>query len=295
MNTKLHTRLRKARFDFGRRFLPQTDITRETKNGLLTFSSRDASVGRQLYSKGQWSWEFLQEALQLLVDEDLIKERENDLLINVGANIGSMLIPLMGDQRFKGGLGFEPAPENASYLRRNVEQNGLNDQVTTFQMGLSDRSDSSQFEISSDNMGDHRVRSASPGKRPQAFDEAERDLIRVDLGRLDEMLERQGSDPGATSLLWVDIQGHEGHFLKGVGNALAQRTPMVMELWPYGIERSGMSPEEFCDVVRTLFSTVYHKRGGIWQKESTASLRALFDQYDGGTDGVDVVLVSRPT
>ncbi|RPJ80913.1 MAG: hypothetical protein EHM18_17695, partial [Acidobacteria bacterium] len=52
-----------------------------------------------------------------------------------------------------------------------------------------------------------------------------------------------------TGLVWVDIQGHEGHFLRGAQSLLRRGVPIVTEFWPYAIERSGMSVEEYTSLV----------------------------------------------
>ena len=286
--------IRKLRFEFGRRFQPAADITCETKNGLMTFSNKDRSIGRRLYSRRHWSWDMLQQCKRLLIRENLIDAQGNDLLINVGANIGCILIPLMRDGLFRQGIGFEPAPINANYLAKNVSQNGLAESVRTFQMGLSDQDRVAEFELSPRNTGDHRVRvAAAAAERPSAYNEATRQVISIQLGRLDDVIQEHEFELGSRSLLWVDIQGHEGHFLQGARKTLAQGVPVVTELWPYGIARSGMTPTDFCDLIRELFASVYFKRRGRWQKHSTDAFGQLYDRYDRGTSGTDIILVSR--
>jgi FkbM family methyltransferase len=286
--------VRKLSFDLRSRFLPATDITCETKNGLMTFSSKDRSVGRRLFSRREWSWDLMSAIQALLREEELLKPTGNDLLINVGANIGSVLISLMRTGSFRYGVGFEPGPDNAAYLRKNVTQNGLDDAVATFQIGLSDENTTAEFELAAHNMGDHRVRGGSaPLSQPSSFDESEREVIEVQLRTLDDVLAEHDYAGRTAALVWVDIQGHEGHFLKGARNTLAGRVPLVIELWPYGINRAGMDAKEFCALVIELCSDFYSLGDGGWQKQSTSDFRALYDRYEGSTDGTDIVLVTR--
>ena len=286
--------VRKLRFDLKSRFLPATDVTCETKNGLMTFSSKDRSVGRGLFSRREWSWDLMSSIQALLREEELLKPAGNDLLINVGANIGSVLVPLMRTGSFRYGVGFEPAPDNAAYLRKNVTQNGLDDAVQTFQMGLSDENTTAEFELAAHNMGDHRVRGGSaPLSRPSSFGESDREVIEVQLRTLDDVLAEHDYAGRAAALVWVDIQGHEGHFLKGARNTLTCRVPLVIELLPYGINRAGMEADEFCALVSEMCSDFYSLRDGGWQKQSKSDFRALYDRYEGSTDGTDIVLVTR--
>ena len=45
-------------------------------------------------------------------------------------------------------------------------------------------------------------------------------------------------DPRRT-MIWMDTQGFEGHILAGARNALAARTPMVLEFWTFAMNRAG--------------------------------------------------------
>lgn len=286
--------IRKLRFEYGRRFEEQADITCETKNGLMTFSNKDRCIGRRLYSRRHWSWQMLQSCQQLLIDEQLIKPSNNDVLINVGANIGCILVPLVREKLFQRGIGFEPAPENARYLRTNIEQNGLADRAQAFQLGLSNEDRVASFEMSPRNTGDNRVRvSQSAEDRKASYSESTREVIQIQLTRLDDVIQEHQVDIGPHSLLWVDIQGHEGLFLEGARDTLSHGVPMVTELWPYGINRSGMSPLDFCSLVRDLFATYYIQQRSTWKQYSTDQFRQTYSRYDRGTSGTDIVLIPR--
>ena len=43
----------------------------------------------------------------------------------------------------------------------------------------------------------------------------------------------------SSSLAWIDVQGYEGFVLAGAQRLTAVRTPLVIEFWPYGLERAG--------------------------------------------------------
>jgi hypothetical protein len=40
----------------------------------------------------------------------------------------------------------------------------------------------------------------------------------------------------------MDTQGYEGFVLRGAAAFLASRPPLVLEFWPYGMNRSGSYP-----------------------------------------------------
>ena len=160
------------------------DVTCSTKNGKLTFGSHDGVIAQRLYSRRQWSWSLLKNCQRLLINKGILDKKENDILINVGANIGAVMIPLMRMGHFRNGLGFEPSPSNFKYLQKNVDQNDLTDTVNVFQLGLSDQKTTAEFELSSRNCGDHRVFAANSSDRPSLFNEADRETIPVSLTTL---------------------------------------------------------------------------------------------------------------
>ena len=67
------------------------------------------------------------------------------------------------------------------------------------------------------------------------------ETIEIKTVRLDDFLQGQeGFD-----LLKMDIQGHEFHALKGMGDLLNQGSlTMVMEFWPEALKEAGVDPLE---------------------------------------------------
>ena len=244
-----------------RRLLPEHDVTCHTKNGLLTFSSKDARIARRLYSRRQWSWPELLRVGDLLTEQGYLANSHRGTFVNVGANIGSMLVPMMQRFPFERGMGFEPCPRNFRYLQQNVEQNRLAGRVALLPIGLSDRERDAAFELSPRNFGDHRVREAVAKNCTARYDESRRETIQVPLRPLDAVLAEANVTLRHGSLIWVDIQGHEGHFFEGARQTLASGVPVVSELWPYGIARSGFTRNRFCDLARSLFGSFF-----VWQR-----------------------------
>ncbi|WP_449411898.1 FkbM family methyltransferase [Methylobacterium komagatae] len=58
---------------------------------------------------------------------------------------------------------------------------------------------------------------------------------------MDDLLTRQGlSERLPRSLIWIDVQGWELQVLLGARAAVAAGVPIVIEFWPYGLQRNGM-------------------------------------------------------
>jgi len=153
--------------------------------------------------------------------------------IDIGANIGLTTIPIA----CRAGIAckaFEPEPQAFRYLTANLAQNCPDAKIETFNFTLSDRHGTIAFELSDDNLGDHRIRlNAADG----SFGEAGRRVIEVPTNRLDDVLHTEDlSQPIAIRL---STQGAECRVLEG-GQAVLNATSLfTFELWPYGIARMG--------------------------------------------------------
>jgi len=141
-----------------------------------------------------------------------------------------------------------------------------------------------ELELSPTNSGDHRVRQSTLDGE---FGEANRMTVIVPVTSLAEA-SLSVEDVG---LIWMDVQGHEGHVLSGAGILLGS-VPVVSEYWPYGLQRAG-GLEMFKDAVRSHYSRVVVIRsassvpsGSLFEARDIDSLVALI-----GTRGVSDLLL----
>jgi hypothetical protein len=58
-----------------------------------------------------------------------------------------------------------------------------------------------------------------------------------------------------------DVQGHEGHVFAGGAELFSRDIPVLSEVWPYGILRSGMELEQFCRVAQRHWSSYW-----VWRR-----------------------------
>ena len=157
-------------------------------------------------------------------------------------------------------LSFEPSPENFRLLQKNIVLNGLEDRITPYNIALSDEKGTLDFELSNKNYGDNRVRKTSKNGQ---YGESERSVISIEANTFDSFLDANPNiDKEKIKLIWMDIQGHEGRFIKGAENFLTQHknVPIAMEFWPYGIEANRKTLE-------TLFRYSYEQ--GLCSRELT--------------------------
>jgi FkbM family methyltransferase len=166
-------------------------------------------------------------------------------VLEVGANIGSHTVEFLA--RYGAGhvIAIEPDPGNFALLTHNVVENDLSERVTLLQLAASDHDGVVELELSPDNAGDHRVRVAGSG-------DGTRTTVSVRAVALDSLSEAGQLDVDALALVWMDVQGHEAHVLRGAHRLLASGAPIVMEYWPGGLRRSG-SLEALHELVATHY------------------------------------------
>ncbi len=69
---------------------------------------------------------------------------------------------------------------------------------------------------------------------------------------------------------------------------LSNNIPIVSEIWPYSIQRTGMSKEEFCSIVAKICSAYWVICKGRFVKYPIDIFYTFFDElgYDGKYDNV---------
>lgn len=291
------TRLgRKLRWFFLVYLMPRHDATVMTRNGLLSFDSRDRTLGRSLHLEREFEFDGMMKTVELLQREQFIpRDLSQAVMLDVGGYIGMISVGFVRHGTFARALAFEPNPNNFRLLQKNIVQNGLGNKVTAYNVALSDRKETLSMELSAKNYGDHRIREASDENTGDHYGEAGRKLITVESVRLDEIM--QGSEAAQAdqvSLVWMDIQGHEGKFLRGASEFFRTHphAPVAMEFWPYGIRRSGMSKEDFCGVVKTLFKQFYILDEATPTLRHVAEIDSFFDHFSAPDSGAHLILVN---
>jgi FkbM family methyltransferase len=269
---------------------PRRDITIDTFNGRLSFDSKDWLIGKYLYVKRSHEADLFERVFQLLRrDGHLGESPSKKSLLNVGANIGMTAISLVKQGHFDRAIAFEPTPDSYRLLVHNINQNGLSGRIQSFPFALSSQNGELELEISCDNSGDNRIRQI---KEAGFFAEENRRTVPIPAKTLDCFLaEHPAVVEESIGLIWVDIQGHEGHFFRGARQFLRRGIPVVIEFWPYGIRRSGMSEQEFCEILSELFSRFYVFGGEPEREFSIGNASRLFQMYAGPREMCTVVLL----
>lgn len=192
-------------------------------------NASDQAIGRDTFvQRRAYDGDKLSQVVDLLPSE-----HAKALLVDIGANIGTIGIHAVASGTFQSAIAFEPEPQNFILLKANLALNQLDERIQAHRLALSATAgDVLEFELCDSNHGDHRVRVSSEAGR---YDEAGRPVIRVPTATLDSFCDRFHQH---STLIWIDTQGYEGHVFQGGREALRRRVPICMEFWPYGLRRA---------------------------------------------------------
>ncbi|NOC85839.1 FkbM family methyltransferase [Ruegeria sp. HKCCD6428] len=210
-------------------------ISRGAAGGYWITHRSDAVIGWSMRQEGRFQEQAIDDVIQML------RENGHDVatscFVDIGANIGShsMHAARRGFDRV---IAFEPDPQNFRLLRANALLHDVEHKVTCHQMAVSNRNGTMQMELSPSNFGDHRLR-VSDDTAANLHDEGDWNLQDVPVRTFDSLVQDGLLPENGPDLIWVDTQGHEGHVLSCAQSLTRMRCPVVLEFWPYGLERSG--------------------------------------------------------
>jgi FkbM family methyltransferase len=264
-------------------------ITVRSKNGRITFDSRDTIIGPSLYLQGNWEHDLMRRTVEALRTYHLVDPRRRTL-VDVGANIGTTTVAFLRDRVFDDAIAIEPEPANFDLLQRNVRQNDLTGKVVCLRVALGEVAGSTRLALSPTNFGDHRIHVSSESGH---FGEESWETVEVPVERLDDIVGRQvAKEPSDIALVWMDVQGYEGHVLLGARDLIAADVPVELEFWPYGLARAGTPRDTFLGLVSRAFTRFVDLRDPALAARSIEEMAGLYDRYVG-PDGATELLLMR--
>lgn len=162
----------------------------------------------------------------------LAAETDDPVVLDVGANIG--YYTLLEAEALPGGhvYAFEPEPDNAALLDRNVTHNGHADRVTVERCAVG--ADERTVELSVSELSNrHRVR-LDGGDRTPYGRKNYRGSVSVPQVSVDGFLDERGIDPAAVGAVRLDLEGYEWAVVEGMEAVLSAPGPLVVfvELHP---------------------------------------------------------------
>lgn len=283
--------LRKEVFDLVRPFTPA--VARESGGAWYFLSTQDFGLSRIVFGEGSYEQDVMAHTIGLAEAHTgrcpLLAGRA---FVDIGANLGTSTIPALRVFGAAEAVCIEPDVQNHKFLRCNLIFNDLDDRARTLRVALSDRAGAGVLEWAEGSWGDHRVRVRSD-LPDGTYKESSRPTTDVALMRLDDVVSQLELDPGRIGLVWMDVQGHEGHVLAGAPELLGGGIPWAVEYWPYGLRRAG-GLGLFHEVVAASFRAVVDVRlslAGAEGAELPASqVGSLVHRY-GGESYTDLLLL----
>lgn len=141
-----------------------------------------------------------------------------DVVWDIGANIG--LYTVVAAKRGAQVCAFEPSPANAAALLRNIQANGVADQVRVLTVALSDQDGVAPFAMLS-------LRAGASGHQIGAFGGAVARELKVTM-RGDRLIETGVLNP--PTLIKLDVDGQEPAILRGLWNTLTNTPPRSLQV-----------------------------------------------------------------
>ena len=253
----------------------------KTDAEVFVTSTQDLSIGRMIYSRGLKDFESVGRVAELLGPD-----HKKKILIDIGANIGTICVPAVKREIFKYAIAVEPEPFNFSLLQANIHLNSLANKITAHNIALGQYANEELvFELSETNFGDHRIRTSD---QAGLHGESTRKTVTVKSKRFDDLFSNLTADE---ALIWMDTQGYEGYILAGASSNLVKNIPLVVEFWPYGMNRSGSFSAMKASLIGKGYASFYNLETQDGPTPLTKeNLENLYDKI-GSTDGFTDLLI----
>jgi FkbM family methyltransferase len=263
-------------------------VTLQTQQGRLTVYTRDNVIARLLFMERHYQQDMADHALAFLRGQGRMPPRGRGTVLDVGANLGVISIGMLVNGDVDAAIGVEPDPDNYALLERNIAQNLCGDHYTPIRAAVSDSAGDLELALSRHNLGDHRV------QRSGAAQPGGREVITVPAYTIDGIVAQLPTAAAdAISLVWIDVQGHEGHVFDGGAELFSRDIPVVAEMWPHGILRSGMELERFCRIAERYWSSYWvWRRSQRYVQYSITELPKFCEEL-GTTGAYDDVIFTR--
>jgi len=251
---------------------PESQVfIRHHKHKWLVFST-DHHISRSLYIHGEFDFKKLIRASKIIGSKC-----KSLVLLDVGANLGSICIPGVADGYFDSAIAIEARPDVAELLKTNVALNKLEDRVRVIASAVGPPSSKSlDFSVDKSNFGASRVSRLNSEK-----------TISVGATTLDLVV----AEPSKIGLVFMDIEGFEVEALKGARSILLEFPAVALEFTPKLLHEFSTR----ADFLRIFdgYSYFYSLNDPLRKKYHIKKLEKIWDWYESekGIEQTDLLFL----
>lgn len=236
-----------------------------TQHGRETYvvNTADKVIGRSLYAGGQFDFQKFEAACAVIRAHGTLDP--DTVLIDAGANLGSICIPAVKRGLVGRAIAFELDPGNTRLLRINALLNGVEDRIDIRNLAVGAAAGAVTVQHSATNFGDHRVGTDSSGGTSVPMVPIDSLADDLDLSRV---------------ILWMDVQGYEAFALQGAGRFMTAGVPLITEFSREELDSTG-SFDTFLSIMDASGYAVFHDLNDPRCEAvpvSRAALQALSDR-----------------
>lgn len=145
------------------------------------------------------------------------------LVLDIGANTGFYALLAAAARPDVRVVALEPAPQVKPVLDLNIAINGLQQQITTLPLAMSDEPGICDLFIP---LQDHGLVETSASLE-RAFKEHHSDVIQVETDTVDRLWERLKRGLPTVGIIKIDVEGHEAAVLRGAVSTIRQCRPLL--------------------------------------------------------------------
>jgi len=277
------------------RVFPVANLTANSIQGKFSVS-REAIrandfIHYSLFVKKCFEYDIYRRSVDFLKTKGLLKSKEN-VLIDVGVNNGVITIGSIISKDFNYSFGVDGCSDHIKSCHKNLRLNQIEKSAKLFNCIVSDEKRMVSFQKSKTNFGQHCV-SGEKENFDYIFGEGGNSQESTESTTLDTILEPYLVEiERGNSLLWIDVEGHEGFVFKGAKDVLSKNIPCVMELCPYMIRRSGMEIEEYISIIQKYWNEFWIIREFKIVNYPTSVLRNFINEFEEEGSYQNIILTS---
>lgn len=156
-----------------------------------------------------------------------------NVIIDVGANIGSTCVPLVRETGCRA-LAIEPVAENFRMLKMNVESNRLGERILLAQKAIRCAPGHIRMCLTKANSGGHFV--CGNGAAEIAPDDVA-GYEDVEADTLSTIITSVGLSADEIALVWADVQGCEAEVIESAAHLWEMGVPLWAEVEPLSLTR----------------------------------------------------------